>query len=227
VLTIIVTKLLLKGAIKTFIVKPILTSTMTILPEAEVIQASMLDYHLLISAGDLLKFSAEKLYERFVGKKLDFQIQKLTKYIYGITPADEFAALFSKEYSDDQELIIDLTKFEKYLDSLYAGLDFGDQVIDSEEVDDLLNSTIEDLDLAINLSHEDMFDDIDDEQKLVDQILQKNIEEVNIQSSQKIAKNDLSDFPTIPSKVKSDEEEINEILSNFLPKPPKKKQLSI
>ena len=117
-LTIIVSKLLLNGAIKTFIVKPIMNATMTIIPQSSVVHATLLNSNILISTGDLIKFGAEVLYDRFVGKKLDFQIEKLSKYVFGISPADEFAALFSKQYSDDEELIIDLTKFEDYLDNL-------------------------------------------------------------------------------------------------------------
>ena len=74
-LTIIVTKLLLNGAIKTFIVKPIMNATMTILPQSSVIQATLLNSDALISTGDLIKFGAEALYDRFLGKKLDFQVE--------------------------------------------------------------------------------------------------------------------------------------------------------
>ncbi|MHA2250616.1 MAG: hypothetical protein ACXAD7_09640 [Candidatus Kariarchaeaceae archaeon] len=219
-LTIIATKLLLDGAIKTFIVKPLMSSTLTLLPQKEVIQATLLDHNLLISTMDLLKFGVEKLYDRFVGKKLDFQVKKLEKYIFGVSPADEFAALFSKDYADDQELIIDLSKFEDYLDSLYEGIlsDADEKSSEKEEVDQLLHSIIEDLDLAINLSPNAVFDDINDEKLLVDEILQKNLKQV------KPANFGVSDFPNVPVIGKNEGEEINEILAKFLPETPKEKK---
>ena len=67
-LTIIVTKLLLNGAIKSFIVRPILNATMSVFPQSSVIQATLLNNNILISTGDLIKFGAEALYDRFVGK---------------------------------------------------------------------------------------------------------------------------------------------------------------
>ncbi len=211
-LTIIVSKLLLNGAIKTFIVKPIMNATMTLLPQSSVIQATLLNSDIIISTGDLIKFGAEALYDRFVGKKLDFQIEKLSKYVYGVSPADEFAALFSKLYADDEELIIDLTKFEEYLDSVIDAVDdrvIGSKPIDSE-VDQVLSKINQDLDLAINMSDENMFSDIDDEQLLIDQIFEKNLKLVQDEIT-----TDLSDFPKIPTATLSDEEEIKKILAKF------------
>lgn len=217
-LTIIVTKLLLNGAIKTFIVKPITTATMSIFPQSSIVQATLLNSDLLISTGDLIKFGAEALYDRFIGRKLDFQIEKISKYVFGISPADEFASLFSKQYTDDEELIIDLTKFEDYLDSLEdkLGMGISGPKSNDSEVDQVLNKIMQDLDLAINLSEENTFDNIEDEQLLVEQILEKNRGFIQNQDT-----NDLSDFPSVPmarkvSKKKlSDEEEIKKILAKF------------
>ncbi|MCE7736439.1 MAG: hypothetical protein GPJ54_16280 [Candidatus Heimdallarchaeota archaeon] len=217
-LTIIVTKLLLNGAIKTFIVRPIMNATMTIFPQSSTVQATLLNSDLLISTGDLIKFGAEALYDRFVGRKLDFQIEKLSKYVFGISPADEFAALFSKQYSDDEELIIDLTKFEDYLDSLENKSVMGISGSKSTdfEVDQVLSKIMQDLDLAINLSDENTFDNIEDEQLLVEQILEKNRGLIQNQDP-----NILSDFPSVPVATKvakeklTDEEEIKKILAKF------------
>lgn len=212
-LTIIVTKLLLNGAIKTFIVKPIMNATMTILPQSSIIQATLLNSDALISTGDLIKFGAEALYDRFLGKKLDFQIEKISKYVYGVSPADEFAAMFSKIYTDDEELIVDLTKFEEYLDNVFEKLENGiteSKSLDSE-VDELLNNILLDLNLAITLSNKDQFNDINDEQMLIEQILEKNTKSIEKQHLKKI-----SDLPKVPKHQTSDKEEIEKILSKFL-----------
>ncbi len=185
---------------------------MTLLPQSSIVQATLLNNNLLISTGDLIKFGAEALYDRFVGKKLDFQIKKLSRYIYGVSPADEFAALFSKQYADEEELIIDLTKFEDYLDMAmdkFEGGISGSKPTDSE-VDQVLNNIIQDLDLAINMSDENMFDDLNDEQLLIDQILEKNRKVIQDQGT-----NTLSDFPKVPRRKLSDKEEIETILAKF------------
>ena len=217
-LTIIVTKLLLNGAIKTFIVKPLMNATMTIFPQSSTVQATLLNNDVLISAGDLIKFGVEALYDHFVGKKLDFQIEKISKYVFGISPADEYAALFSKQYADDEELIIDLTKFEDYLDSLEDkfAMDVSGSKSTDAEVDLVLNKIMQDLDLAINLSNENTFGNVEDEQLLVEQILEKNRGLMQNQNT-----NNLSEFPLVPNitetlkERQSDEEEIRKILANF------------
>ncbi|MHA2029465.1 MAG: hypothetical protein ACW99A_05370 [Candidatus Kariarchaeaceae archaeon] len=211
-LTIIVTKLLLNGAIKTFLVKPVMNATMTIIPQSSVVQATLLNHDIIVSTGDLIKFGAEVLFDKFIGSKLDFQIQKLSKYIYEVSPADEFAALFSKQYADDEELIIDLTKFEDYLDGVLDKFEkeLTGSKSNESEIDEILNKIALDLDLAINMSNENTFDDIDDEQLLIDQILEKNQKTIK---DQKL--DPLSDFPKVPKKILSDEKEIESILSKF------------
>ena len=217
-LGIIVAKILLKGAIKTFILSPIASATMTLVPQQSVVQATMLNHDILISTRDLIKFGTEKLFDKYLDKKLDFQIKKISKHVFGILPADEYAALFTKEYADEEDLIVDLSKFELYLDTMTSNLEtrFIKTGQMESEVDDLLNQVIQDLDIVITKSFENQFDSFKDEQLLVDEILQKHIKQI---------KPIREELPEVPSQ--SVDKEVDSILSKFKTKSNKPSRLKL
>lgn len=210
-LAIIVTKLLLQGAIKSFLVQPVISATMTMIPQHVIVNASMLGTDIAFSSSDLLKFGIDKLYEHFVAKQLDFKIEKIAKYVFGIAPASELAELFTKEYYTEQELIVDLTRFESHIDTLlgeFASVRYDPSSPEFDE-DQVLQQVIQDLDLAVNRSSDHLFDSVRDEERLIEEILEKNM---------RLIPDPERDFPRPPTslpEIKEDEKEIDAILSKF------------
>lgn len=222
-------KFLINGAVKSLIIKPAISATLTIIPSANMIQTSLLGKDIILNSKDILQFGLEKLYERFGEKKLKFKIENKYKQYYKIVPQNELARIFMKDYADVDELLIDLNKMEEYLDLLISE---GERQIDAEAErifadDEVVLQMIHDIDLAVDRSRPGTFGKVSSDAMLVEEILRKNQKMVERGAKKKRAEikrkkrprsvidEVLNDFPSVPKQPVSDTQLIDAILDKI------------
>lgn len=164
-LSILIPKLILKGAIKTFIVKPLLNSTASIIPSRVFCDASLLGYHSQVSTRNLYKFGSDQILDKFIDRKLDFKIKQLTKYQFEVEPSNEWAKLFFSlsKFGTYDRIILDMREFDK-------------------EIEDLMVKALGDMDaLETELGEEfnSLLDEFDEDLDEIESILSKQINQLN------------------------------------------------
>lgn len=226
---ILLAKFLITGAVKAILVKPAITATLSIIPKANFIHTTLLGKDIFINSRHIIKFGMERLYERFGERKLNFRIDKLHNDLYRIVPQNELAKIFFKDYTDEDELLIDLDKMDDYLDLL---IKLGEEKIDEEadkifKSDEVVMQMIYDLDLTVDRSKPGTFGNAKSDKMLVDEIIKKNQEfieenakrrkdEIKRRSKPKsVIDQVLSDFPNTPNQPITDTQLIDGILNKI------------
>lgn len=164
-LSILIPKLILKGAINTFLIKPAVTSIVSILPSQVVCDASMAGFHVKMLTGDLYKYGIEKILEKFLDKQLEFRIKQLTGTKFEVVPFNKVAQEFLRfaQLSNPEKIILDMSRFEKELDKLVAKTMI--EVADIEQ--------------QMDASNDALLHTIDVMDQEVEAILNKQIEQMN------------------------------------------------
>ena len=234
---ILLAKFIITGAVKTILVKPAITATLSIVPKVSFIHTSLLGKDIIINSKHIVKFGMERLYERFGERKLNFKIDKLQNDIYRIIPLNDLARIFFKEYTNEDELLLDMDKMDDYLDLL---IKLGEDKIDEEadkifKTDEVVLQVIYDLDLAVERSRPRTFGKARSDKMLVDEIIRKNQEIIKYNSRQRkkeikrrnkpksVIDQVLNDFPRVPNQPISDTQLIDEILKKIQSEVPTRK----
>lgn len=225
-ITILTAKYLLSGVIKKMVIEPVVSTTLSIIPKSTLIQTHLFGQELVLSTSDLIKFGIDKLYQKYGEEELTFNIEKMQNNIYQVVPANNLARRFFKEYNGIDQLLVDLSAVDQYLDLLLEE--------DLARIDDLENSIFEndkvmqqaisDIDLAVTRSKRNHFNTATKEQQLVEAVLNKNsklVEQELLKRERKLrgprsaVDAILTDFPEIPFEPQTDEEKIDEILNKL------------
>lgn len=182
----IVADLLLKGAIKDFIVTPILKATITLIPQADFIHGSLLGCKINVSTKGLYKHYTKKNLNQFFNREIKLLLEKQNNYIYKVSIANEQSSLLATLLGDDQsDFVIDFNTFDEEVVNYIQGLEKyieakSDMVfIETDKLNnyhdnqikntigflDKLNSQVDELDKETEILLNSLLSDIDHEEK--------------------------------------------------------------